>query len=55
MPPILKKFRGHIALGLSMRPFVWPFKAIKVRVLIFLIDSSSKITDPIFFINLIYL
>ena len=32
MPPTLKKLRGHIGLGLSVRPSVCPLRAVRDRI-----------------------
>ena len=54
MPPTLKKLKGHIALGLSVRPSVHPLQ-IQGRVLKFhRCIPHQKITD-LYFFNLDYL
>ena len=35
MPQILEKLKGHIALGLSVRPSVCPFKIYQDTVMLF--------------------
>ena len=56
MPSTLEKLKGHIALGLSVRPPVCLFKILlRYSFEISYMDSSSKIMTQIFFVSLNYL
>ena len=57
MPPTLKKLKGHIAFGLSVRLCVHPSMVPLQNLLrysfeISYMDSSSKIIDTYFFLSL---
>ena len=56
MPPTLETLKGHIALGLSVRPYVRPFKVYLDAVLKFYIwIPHKKIIDTYFiFLSLDY-